>query len=168
MNGTIDIDARENNDDDAYKLPAQVLRTAARSRDVSYNLSFDFDSVFDTPLDKPYEYYVYLHFAEIEQLPNGQKRIIDITLNSKPVPPHPLVLEYLKPVSLNYSTSGSVWFDINATSQSDAPPILNAYEIYKLIPNIASPTDDRDGMLILCSCVGVSLAGFKLRTRPWL
>ncbi|KAJ1420251.1 Serine-threonine/tyrosine-protein kinase, catalytic domain [Sesbania bispinosa] len=116
-----------NNDNDAYKLPSQVLRTAATSAtnslDVPYpSLEFDYDSVFDKPLDRPFEYHVYFHFAEIQQLPDGQKRRINITLNSKSVLSKPLVLEYLKPVTtLKYSTRGYVWFSISATSESDAP-----------------------------------------------
>lgn len=145
FNEPVDIDPGSNGD--IYKLPAQVLRTAARSQGVSYNLSFDYDSVF-VDLDKPYEYYVYFHFAEIEQLPDGQKRIMDITLNSKPVLSPPLVLEYLKPVSLRFVAPGSVWFDIIATSQSDAPPLLNAFEIYQLITELDTPTHTQDGMFV--------------------
>nr|KYP51494.1 Receptor-like protein kinase At3g21340 family [Cajanus cajan] len=134
-----DVDIGTNNG--AYKLPAQVLRSAARSWNVSYSLEFNYNDEF-LDLDWPYQYYVCFHFAEMEQLPHGKKRIINITLNSKTS--QPLVLEYLKPVTLEYVTQGDVRFTISATPQSDAPPILNAYEIYKVITQLDSPTQATD------------------------
>ncbi|KAJ1390938.1 Serine-threonine/tyrosine-protein kinase, catalytic domain [Sesbania bispinosa] len=138
------IDIGPGSNGDAYKLPGQVLRSAAVANSSDFPLEFDYDTVFDEPLDRPFEYLVYFHFAEIQKLPDGEKRIIGITLNSKPVLSQPLELEYLKPVTLNYSTQGDVWFSISATSQSDAPPILNAYEIYQLITELSSSTDTQD------------------------
>ncbi|XP_027334329.1 putative leucine-rich repeat receptor-like protein kinase At2g19210 isoform X2 [Abrus precatorius] len=134
----------------AYKLPAQVLRTASQSLNVSYPLKFDYDSLFND-LDTNYEYRVYFHFAEIEALPPGQNRIINITLNSKPVLSHPLVLQYMKPVTISPQDAvrGRISFSISATSESAAPPILNAFEAYKLIPGLYSPTDARDAGAIM-------------------
>lgn len=143
--GSIDFDPGTTS---AYKLPAQVWSSAARSSNVSQPLEYDHDTLYKA-LDGPYEYYVYFHFAEIEQLPAGQKRIISITLNSKLVHSQPLVLEYMKPISVETTTQGDIWFDISATSQSDAPPILNAFEIYKVITEVHLPTDERDGMLLI-------------------
>ena len=132
---------------DGYKLPAQVLGTAAHSLNVSYALEFDYNSDYVYgALDSTFEYYVYFHFAEIEQLPVGKKRIINITLNSENILSQPLVLEYLKPVTISHTAKGYVNFRISAASESDAPPILNAFEIYKLITELDSPTDARDGM----------------------
>ena len=97
---------------------------------------------------KPYEYYVYFHFLEIQQLPIGKKRIINITLNYQTILTQPLVLEYLKPVTIapQKTSSGSVLFNVSATSESDAPPILNAFEVYKLITQLDLPTQARDGI----------------------
>ena len=130
---------------DAYKLPAQVLRTAAQSRNASCALEFDYKSWFGG-LRKPFEYYVYFHFAEIVQLPVGKKRIINITVNSENILSQPLVLEYLKPVTINHTAKGYVNFSISAASESDAPPILNAFEIYQLMTELDSPTEASDGM----------------------
>ncbi|KAH1052129.1 hypothetical protein GYH30_021804 [Glycine max] len=130
---------------DIYKLPSQVLRTAVQSPNVSHPLQFDYDNLY-APLDKPYEYYVYFHFLEIQQLPIGKKRIINITLNYQTILTQPLVLEYLKPVTIapQKTSSGSVLFNVSATSESDAPPILNAFEVYKLITQLDLPTQARD------------------------
>ena len=107
---------------DIYKLPSQVLRTAVQSPNVSHPLQFDYDNLY-APLDKPYEYYVYFHFLEIQQLPIGKKRIAP-----------------------QKTSSVSVLFNVSATSESDAPPILNAFEVYKLITQLDLPTQARDGI----------------------
>lgn len=135
----------DNATNDAYKLPAQVLKSAAKPRNVSRTLGFNYTTYSSTaPLDKRYEYYVYLHFNEIEKLSDGKKRKINITFKHQAVPSKP-VLDYLKPVTLNFKTQGDVLFNISATSDSDAPPILNAFEIYKLITQLDSPTYAQDG-----------------------
>lgn len=136
-------------DGGGYKLPAEALKTAAQSLDVSSSLEFDENDVFEDQLDLPYEYYVYFHFAEIEQLPDGKNRIITITLNGKLVLDQPLVLEYSKPVTVEAKTLGRVVFSITATWQSYAPPILNAFEVYKLVQDLNSPTHPQDASGIL-------------------
>jgi hypothetical protein len=140
------MDLETNND--AYKLPAQALRSVAQPLiNISY-MTFTYDDEFETPLDKIYDYYVYFHFMEIEKLSDGKKRKINITLNSQNVLSQPLVLDYLKPVTLNFSTKGDVLFNISATSDSDAPPLLNAFEIYQLVKQLDSPTEAQDGKYI--------------------
>ncbi|XP_027337309.1 probable LRR receptor-like serine/threonine-protein kinase At1g51880 [Abrus precatorius] len=146
LDESIDVDPSTS----AYKLPSQVLRTASQSPNVSYPLKFDYDTLFKD-LDTNYEYRVYFHFAEIEALPPGQNRIINITLNSKPFLSHPLVLQYMKPVTISPQDAvrGRISFSISATPESAAPPILNAFEAYKLIPGLYSPTDARDAAAIM-------------------
>jgi hypothetical protein len=141
------MDLETNND--AYKLPAQALRGAAQPLiNISY-MTFTYDDEFETPLDKIYDYYVYFHFMEIEKLSDGKKRKINITLNSQNVLSQPLILDYLKPVTLNFTTQGGVLFNISATSDSDAPPLLTAFEIYKLVNQLDSPTEAQDGKYVL-------------------
>ncbi|KEH18235.1 LRR receptor-like kinase plant [Medicago truncatula] len=136
------MDPEINND--AYKLPSKVLRSTAQPNNVSHPLGFIYEYTYSPPLDKTYEYYVYFHFNEIEKLSGGKKRKINITVNYKPVLSQPLVLDYLKPITLNYKTQGDVWFNISATSDSDLPPVLNAFEIYQFITQLDSPTDAQD------------------------
>ncbi|WJX92000.1 hypothetical protein P8452_73703 [Trifolium repens] len=144
---SINMDLETNND--AYKLPAQALRGAAQPLiNISY-MTFTYDDEFETPLDKIYDYYVYFHFMEIEKLSDGKKRKINITLNSQNVLSQPLILDYLKPVTLNFTTQGGVLFNISATSDSDAPPLLTAFEIYKLVNQLDSPTEAQDVAAIM-------------------
>ncbi|KAF7814202.1 putative leucine-rich repeat receptor-like serine/threonine-protein kinase [Senna tora] len=129
LNGSVDIDPATTND--PYKLPSQVLRSAAQSYNLSYSLNFDYDSIWKD-LDLSSLYYVYFHFAEIEKLPDGHKRIMNISLyNDQTVLSVPVTLEYLEPVTISpqYSTQSFVQFSITAASQSAVPPILNAFEL---------------------------------------
>ncbi|XP_028763327.1 probable LRR receptor-like serine/threonine-protein kinase At4g29180 [Neltuma alba] len=60
---------------DSYKLPAEVLKSATASLNRSFALSLDYNSIWTTPTERSFIYYVYFHFVEIEELPAGQKRI---------------------------------------------------------------------------------------------
>ncbi|XP_020996608.1 probable LRR receptor-like serine/threonine-protein kinase At1g51860 isoform X1 [Arachis duranensis] len=136
------------NKSDSYKVPSKVMRSVATSQIVSDALEFSYSSVLGIEVENSSGYYTYFHFAEIEQLGVGKKRIIDITLNSQSILSEPLVLEYLKPVTVSsaYTAHGDINVSISATSGSEAPPILNALEIYRFVPEIDFPTDAKDGM----------------------
>ncbi|KAL1293038.1 probable LRR receptor-like serine/threonine-protein kinase At4g29180 isoform X3 [Arachis hypogaea] len=140
------IDIGSNNKSDSYKVPSKVMRSVATSESVSDALEFSYSTVLGIELENSSEYYTYFHFAEIEQLGVGKKRIIDITLNSQSILSEPLVLEYLKPVTVSsaYTAHGDINVSISATSGSEAPPILNALEIYRFVPEIDFPTDAKD------------------------
>ena len=79
---------------------------------------------------------MYLHFAEVQKLHRGPKRIINVTFDDINSPGEIITLEYLKPVTLSpkkpikeYAT-----FTISAAAESGALPILNAFEVYELNP----------------------------------
>ncbi|RZB97818.1 putative leucine-rich repeat receptor-like protein kinase [Glycine soja] len=143
INTTIDVNKSGN---DIYKVPAEVLKTAVQSFNRSYDLHYDFEIEWNLQLNKYSGYYVYFHFAEIQQLAPGLRRIINITLNDENILSEPITLEYMKPVTISNknATQGFVRFSIRATAESDAPPILNAFEVYKLVTDLNSPTDIKD------------------------
>ncbi|XP_054782868.1 putative leucine-rich repeat receptor-like serine/threonine-protein kinase At2g19230 isoform X2 [Prosopis cineraria] len=143
INGSVDIGPASMNS--SYKLPAEVLKSAARSFNLSYGLNFEYNSIWKN-LDKSSQYYVYFHFLEIQKLPPGQKRIINIDVDGENILSQPIILEYLKPQTIvpKNATPGYVRFNISAASKSDAPPILNAFEVYKFISPLPSPTDKTD------------------------
>ncbi|GKV01943.1 hypothetical protein SLEP1_g14449 [Rubroshorea leprosula] len=125
---------------DTYRLPDEVLRTAAQpllgSGSLKYTLNLANDGT-DT--------YVYFHFAEIEKTAKSKPRAFSITLNG--VKYEPITLEYLKPVTIRPQTSpirGYINFSIDATPESELPPILNAFEIYMVVTAPVSPTDPAD------------------------
>lgn len=97
------------------------------------------------------EHYVYLYFAETEDLKDGQMRRVVISLNGVNPLTDPVELEYLKPLSIDFPKfpikGDRVYFSICPTSDSKLPPILNAFEVFTLTPLPNSPTDQADGML---------------------
>ncbi|KAF7814196.1 putative LRR receptor-like serine/threonine-protein kinase [Senna tora] len=124
--------------DSAYKVPPQVLQTAVQSLNRSYSISVNW--TYGTT----YQYLVFLHFAEIEKLPSAHKRIINVTIGDNDSFVQPL--DYLKPITLssNIPNKGYATFTISAAAESDAPPILNAFEIAHLVPQPNSPTHAQD------------------------
>ncbi|RZB97824.1 putative leucine-rich repeat receptor-like protein kinase, partial [Glycine soja] len=143
INTTIDVNKSGN---DIYQVPAEILKTAVQSFNRSYDLYHDYEIEWNVHLNKYSRYYVYFHFAEIQKLAPGLRRIINITLNDENILSEPITLEYMKPVTISNknATQGFVRFSIRATAESDAPPILNAFEVYELITDLNSPTDIKD------------------------
>ncbi|XVF74477.1 hypothetical protein PTKIN_Ptkin13bG0113400 [Pterospermum kingtungense] len=134
---SLDIDTQSSSN--LYGLPAEVLRTAVQPSNSSKSLTSSF--LFSSD----YEYNVYFHFAEVEDLPEGQLRELSITLNG--VKHGPVTLEYLKPLSVGFQNlrdEGNINFTIDATKDSGLPPILNALEFYQVAKLQLSPTDPSD------------------------
>ncbi|XP_028763320.1 putative leucine-rich repeat receptor-like protein kinase At2g19210 [Neltuma alba] len=120
-------------EDSLYELPREALRTASQPQNHSTLLTANFS--YWRYGDKSAQYYMFLHFAEIEKPPAGHKRIINVTFDDDENSlSHELTLRYLKPITLisNKVTKGHINFTIKAATNSYAPPILNAFEIYKV------------------------------------
>ena len=122
------------------------MRTAATPKTDSSPLNFNWDSETATS-----EYYIYMHFAEVEQLKANQYRSFNITINEKPFY-GPFVPKYLSTITL-YSPSpltiaNNYEVSIFKTENSTLPPILNAVEIYSVKNLSQSETDHQDGMLL--------------------
>jgi hypothetical protein len=133
--------------DDPCRLPVEVLRTAVQPRNGLNSLSYSYPSPHTENFTP--EFLVFFHFAEIfEQTAIGKLREFTITLNGLNY--GPFTLEYLKPLTIRSNITqvqeGQVRFSIDATLRSDLPPILNAFEIFKLLPLPDSPTNQTDGM----------------------
>ncbi|KAJ7963101.1 protein kinase family protein [Quillaja saponaria] len=141
-NTSVDIDT--DGSSNAYRLPAQVLRTAIQPATLSKSL------FVNGTIDKHNEYCVYFHFAEIQLTP-GQRRMINITVNGESFLSKPITLEYLKPLTISTNITAREFVSINFSpaAGSDLPPILNAFEILALLPQPNLPTDTRDGMVML-------------------
>ncbi|XP_028763333.1 putative leucine-rich repeat receptor-like protein kinase At2g19210 [Neltuma alba] len=120
-------------EDSLYELPREVLRTASQPQNHSTLLTANFS--YWRYGDVSAQYYMFLRFAEIEKLPAGHKRIINVTFDDDENSlSHELTLRYLKPITLisNKITKGHINSTIKAATNSYAPPILNAFEIYKV------------------------------------
>jgi hypothetical protein len=131
------------------------LRTAVQPRKGLNSLSYNY-----TRYTENSEFHVFFHFAEIEQIAPGEIREFTITLNGLNY--GLFTLEYLKPLTIGpYKLQDQVRFSIDATLRSDLPPILNAFEIFKLGPLPDSPTNQTDGMF--CISILLNAIGFGAR-----
>ncbi|XP_052305454.1 probable LRR receptor-like serine/threonine-protein kinase At1g05700 isoform X6 [Populus trichocarpa] len=128
--------------DNRCRLPVEVLRTAVQPRNGLKSLSYTYTSPYKENFTP--EFLVFFHFAEIEQIAGGKLREFTITLNGLKY--GLFTLEYLKPLTIGpyklQDQEGLVRFSIDASS--DLPPILNAFEIFELLPLHDSPTNQTD------------------------
>ncbi|XP_015889957.3 putative leucine-rich repeat receptor-like protein kinase At2g19210 isoform X2 [Ziziphus jujuba] len=138
INSSFTIDSLNDNE---YKLPSTVMKTAMRPLDVNDSLDFELDTG-----DPSLEFYVYMHFAELEKLQRNQHREFDVELNGN-IWAKSIVPEYLhsKTIFTNDSVRGTkLKFSLYRTINSTLPPILNAMEIYLVKDFLQEPTDQED------------------------
>ncbi|XP_041001952.1 putative leucine-rich repeat receptor-like serine/threonine-protein kinase At2g19230 [Juglans microcarpa x Juglans regia] len=143
-NSTIDASSSESSDQ-AYRLPAEVMNTAAKTQNASIPLKIYYD-VQPGSLSK---YYCYFHFAEVEKLEPDQQRELTISLNGKRYLTETVKLDYLNSQTIvqdNLAISDEAWlnFSIKAAPGTQLPPILNAYEFFELKELPIEPTDTDD------------------------
>ncbi|CAB4302971.1 unnamed protein product [Prunus armeniaca] len=134
---SLTVDAQSHND---YQVPSIAMRTASTPIDASASMDFSWESP-----DTSTEYYVYLHFAELQQLKANQSRAFNITLNGD-YWFGPVVPEYLSTITVfsrSSLTGGNYSFSLVQTENSTLPPILNAMEVYSLI-DLSQPETDGD------------------------
>ncbi|RHN39198.1 putative transferase [Medicago truncatula] len=126
----------------SYKPPAIVMTTAATPVNASAPLQFHWyaDSVND-------QYYLYLYFNEVEKLAGNKTRAFNITLNDEfwyePVVPAVIY------TTTHMTGAKRYQFSLIKTENSTLPPILNAYEVYKVKQFLQPETQQDDGKLAL-------------------
>jgi hypothetical protein len=136
---------------DQFLVPSAVMQTAATVDD-GFSLQFYWDA---DDSNKAFVYYVALHFAEVRALNSSEARICEIYLNND--------LWYSKPISPVYLYSGAVFgtvtgktqynYRIEPTNNSTLPPIMNALEIFLMVPTAERATDGGDGRVLnRCLC----------------
>ncbi|XP_062155657.1 LRR receptor-like serine/threonine-protein kinase IOS1 isoform X2 [Alnus glutinosa] len=140
LSTNLTVDSQNHND---YQAPSVVMSTAVTPLNGSAPLgAFKWDSD-----NASTEYYVYMHFAEVVKLEANQSRSFNVTLNGK-YWYGPLVPDYLSTTTLYspsaISGSGNYQFSLVKTEKSTLPPILNAFEIYKVKYFLQSETDQED------------------------
>ncbi|KAK4595073.1 hypothetical protein RGQ29_018717 [Quercus rubra] len=133
LNTTLTIDSQSNN----YYQPASiVMGTAVTPINVTAPLDMYWDSESATS-----EYYIYMHFAEVEQLKPNQSRSINITLNGNYwwSISSPLYLYTTTVCSQSALEIAQTYnFKLFKTEDSTLPPIINAIEIF-LVRNLSQP-----------------------------
>ncbi|KAL2321359.1 hypothetical protein Fmac_030328 [Flemingia macrophylla] len=131
---------------DGYKAPFEVIRTAATPKSDSDPLEFSW-----TPDDPSWKFYVYLYFAEVEQLNKTQQRKFNISWNGSPLF-ESIVPRYLFASTLSNSKSlvaNKHRISIHKTKDSTLPPILNAVEIYVVRQLDSLATFEQDGDAVM-------------------
>ncbi|WOL14609.1 hypothetical protein Cni_G23389 [Canna indica] len=128
---------------DLFEVPSAVLQTAVapvNSTELRFMWSFP-DGVSVRP-----QYYIFLHFAEIQSLASGQSREFSIYLNENLVSDS-MSLSYLL-ASARYTLRplfpDRYEFLLNATASSTLPPIINALEVYSVLQLTGDATDSAD------------------------
>ncbi|KAK3410707.1 hypothetical protein EUGRSUZ_J02705 [Eucalyptus grandis] len=126
------------NNNDEYKVPGEVLRTAQTNDTMSYTY---------TPDNVSSKCIGYFHFAETQILPSGQQRELAVSTSNSQFK-ETVRLEYLKSVTVvSTPVSGSqISFSFEATTRQSGylPPIINALEIFEIkeLPNVPTAQDD--------------------------
>ncbi|WJX86277.1 hypothetical protein P8452_68608 [Trifolium repens] len=125
-----------------YELPASVMSTAGTPVNVSAPLQtlWNADNVND-------QYYLYLHFNEVEELAANETRAFNITVNGDflyglEIPIYQKASTIFSKTPLTGATSYEL--SLTKTQNSTLPPILNAIEVYKLKDFSQSETQQND------------------------
>ncbi|KAF9685084.1 hypothetical protein SADUNF_Sadunf03G0017500 [Salix dunnii] len=128
-------------DDDKYNVPSAIMQGAA----VPINQSNPIVLIFIRD-DPTTQFFLYLHFAEIEKLPENQTREFNIYVNNK-LWRGPIVPTYLKRTtvsSISASEGKEFKVSINKTINSTLPPLLNAIELYLVRKLLQAETYEDD------------------------
>ncbi|XVE88779.1 hypothetical protein DITRI_Ditri19aG0096200 [Diplodiscus trichospermus] len=121
-------------------IPVEVLRTAIKP-DNSFSLNYSRSDSSDS------QYHLLLHFAEVEDVAQNQLREFSIYVNGLKISER-IRLQYLNSTSVstgNGTIRGDINITLDATPESDLPPILNAMEFYEVLHFSSSATDQFDG-----------------------
>jgi hypothetical protein len=94
------------------------------------------------------QYYLYLHFNEVEKLAANETRAFNITVNGDflyglEIPIYQKASTIFSKTPLTGATSYEL--SLTKTQNSTLPPILNAIEVYKLKDFSQSETQQNDG-----------------------
>lgn len=130
-------------DGDDYRLPSKVMETAVTP--VNNSIVLEFYWLRDDPTA---EFYLYLHFAEIQELKPNQSREFNICLNGD-FWHGPVVPKYLRRTTIDSKSAlkGTEFHvSLNETNSSTVLPLINAAEIYLVRQFAQSETNQEDGM----------------------
>ncbi|TVU20520.1 hypothetical protein EJB05_36733, partial [Eragrostis curvula] len=141
----------ENYNTDHFDAPSKVMQTAITPRNASKNIMLIWQPK-PQPKDPTPAYLIVMHFSELQLLPGGAVREFYINHNGM------LFSRGYKPP---YLFSGAAYninprrgydqynISLNATANSTLPPIINALEIFTVIPTTNIGTDSSDASAIM-------------------
>ncbi|XP_010443729.1 PREDICTED: receptor-like protein kinase At5g59670 [Camelina sativa] len=131
-----------------YDPPKDALATAAIPTDASEPWTYEWDHS-DNPSAS---YYLYAHFAEIQDLQANDTREFNILFNGQqydgPLIPKKLEITTIVNSSPRTCDGGECSFQLTRTDRSTLPPLLNALEVYTVIQFPHSETEESDVITI--------------------
>ncbi|XP_060671305.1 LRR receptor-like serine/threonine-protein kinase IOS1 isoform X2 [Ziziphus jujuba] len=136
------FDDSDHDHEGSIQLPAVVMSTAATPKIAKASLEYELPST-DHTASSP-AYYVYMHFAEIQDLQTNQSREFTVSYNGN------IYFEDYSPKYLQATTLsidgviGGQHLVISMTANSTLPPIINAIEVYVVKEFFVSDTDEKD------------------------
>ncbi|CAI9092003.1 OLC1v1027137C6 [Oldenlandia corymbosa var. corymbosa] len=131
---------------DKYFPPQPVMKTAITPLNASQSVDFEWKSP-----DPNVQFYVYMHFAEVEILQSNESRAFYVHLDdeiwSDSDTNQPFVPRYLQVMSMEPligKNKARFNYSIVKAENSTLPPIINALEVYSEVRFVHSQTDDND------------------------
>lgn len=126
-----------------YRVPVDVMQTAITQLNVT-ELRIGFSQLRDNPTN---QYYIYLHFSEIEELQPGDLRAFDIYINNElwfgNFTPRYMIANTI--FSIDPLNKTSINVRLAKGENSTLPPLLNAYEVYVVKELPESESFEQDG-----------------------
>ena len=114
-----------------------MLSTAVQPSIVGSPLSDIYD---DEHLDPTSEYYVYLHFFDFDEHAKTQRRTLNINFNERAIL-NAFTPKFWKPYTIFRNITREDYLHISVTTNSQLPAMLNAFEIYRVLPQSNSAYD---------------------------
>lgn len=133
----------------SYNVPQNVAKSAIIPKKATHplNIWWDLHNINA-------QSYIYMHFAEIQNLKPNEIREFDITYNGDQVwesyfRPHNLsITTIFSPTALS-SPDGLFNFTFTMTKNSTLPPLINALEVYTVVENLLLETYQDEGKIHL-------------------
>ncbi|XP_048608152.1 probable LRR receptor-like serine/threonine-protein kinase At5g59680 [Brassica napus] len=130
-------------DGQSYNLPKAVRQSAATPTNASLPLTISW-----TPENPNDQFYMYLHFAEIQDLQANETREFAVFLDGNrfadPVIPKKFEITTIASQIPLTCEGEECNLQLTRTRRSTLPPLLNAYEIYKVMQFTQPETDETE------------------------
>ncbi|KAM1047044.1 hypothetical protein ACFX2C_026465 [Malus domestica] len=132
--------------ENGYEAPLEVIQTAAAPQNPSEPLNLYWKTT-----DMNAQFYVFMYFAEVENLEKNQSRKFNISWNGSPLVGR-FTPRYLQADVISNSRAlvgKDHEISLHKTEDSSLPPILNAVEVFQVMQLVQSPTYGEDADAIM-------------------
>ncbi|KAK2654548.1 hypothetical protein Ddye_014404 [Dipteronia dyeriana] len=146
------------NPDINYQQPSAVMSTAVIPAVDNNSLTFSWETSNSTS-----QYYVYMHFSELQQQINNQTRQMHIYPNEKLWYNRFRFLYLVAYVLYSTGPMSILEFSMKKTEESPLPPMLNAIEIYQVkeFPQFLTNQQDVDAIMNIKTHYGVKISNWQ-------